>query len=220
MKWLRRLFRKSLAEKQLDSELRFHLEQQVADYIALGMSPDDARRRARLEFGGLDQVKERVRDTRWDAGLENLYRDFRFALRSLANDKRFALVAILTLALGIGATTIILSVFYNLLFNAFAAKDASRLAVPNIESADMAERSGVSYVPLECSLSNFEAIREAFEDIACYGHARVLLNDGRETRQFESAYVTANAFDFYGVPPLLGRGITPEDGKPGSSPCS
>ncbi len=61
MRWYQRLFQRKLAEKQIDAELRFHLEQQVRDYTASGMTPEEARRRARLEFGGLDQVKEECR---------------------------------------------------------------------------------------------------------------------------------------------------------------
>ena len=103
MTWLRRLFHKSRAESELDKELRFHLERQIADYVAAGTSPEQARRRARLEFGGIDRVKEEVRDTRWEFHLEDLFRDLRYALRSLCKERRFALVAIFALALGIGA---------------------------------------------------------------------------------------------------------------------
>ena len=71
---------------------------------------------------------------------------------------------------------------------------------------------------MQCSAPNFDAIREAFEDIVCYGRTNVLLSDGHDTRQLVAGYVTANAFSFYGVPPLLGRGIAPEDGEPGAAP--
>src|SRR6267378_2752359 len=121
-RWLVRLFRKKQTEKQLDVELRFHLDQQVAGYVAAGMSPEEARRRARLEFGGVERVKEEVRDTRWEAHLDNLFRDFRFALRSLRKDRRFALIAIFALALGIGASTVVFSVVYNVFFQALPYK--------------------------------------------------------------------------------------------------
>ena len=98
MRWIRRLTDKPRAEKELDRELRFHLEQQIADYIAAGMSPAKARRRARMEFGGLERVKEEVRDAHWETGLDNLFRDFRHALRNLRKDRRFTLVAIFALA--------------------------------------------------------------------------------------------------------------------------
>src|SRR5712692_7866096 len=110
MHWLRRLLRKEQAEKHLDAELHFHLEQQVADYIAAGITPEEARRRAHLEFGGLERVKEEVRDTRWETHLDNLFRDFRYALRDLGKNRRFSLIAIFALALGIGASTLVFSV--------------------------------------------------------------------------------------------------------------
>ena len=81
MNRLRRLFRKSRSERELDKELRFHLEQQIADNIAAGMPHEEARRRAQQEFGGLERVKEEVRDTRCETHFDNLARDFRYAVR-------------------------------------------------------------------------------------------------------------------------------------------
>ncbi|MGA8267682.1 MAG: permease prefix domain 1-containing protein, partial [Candidatus Acidiferrales bacterium] len=92
MRWLLRLFHKSETEDHLNKELRFHIDQQIANNIAAGMSPEEARRRAQLEFGGLDRVKEEVRDTRWETHVENLARDFRYALRNLRKDRRFAFI--------------------------------------------------------------------------------------------------------------------------------
>jgi hypothetical protein len=122
MRWIRRTFRKSRAESDLDKELRFHLEQQIASYIAAGITPEEARRRANLEFGGLERVKEEVRDTRWETHLDNLLRDFRYALRNARKDRQFTLAAVFALALGIGASAVVFSVFYNLLFDAFAQR--------------------------------------------------------------------------------------------------
>jgi len=82
VRWLLRLFRQGRHRKRLDAELRFHLEQQIADDIAGGTAPEEARRRARLEFGGLEQTKEDCRNVHWEIHLENLFRDFRYALRA------------------------------------------------------------------------------------------------------------------------------------------
>ena len=84
-RWIRRLFQKTRAESELDQELCFHLTRQIADYIASGMSPQEARRRAKLEFGGLERVKEEVRDTRWETHLQSLPR---FPLRHSQSSQR------------------------------------------------------------------------------------------------------------------------------------
>jgi hypothetical protein len=151
--------------------------------------------------------------------MDDLFRDFRYALRNLSTDRRFAAVAIFALALGIGASTVVFSVFYNLLFNAFSAKDSNRLVVPVVQDAEMSDGE----YSLTVSLADLEVIREqnrSFENIVGYITAGgiVLANDGSQIHQFYDARVTADAFDFYGVPPLLGRGIAPQDGKPGAPP--
>src|SRR5260370_22261256 len=97
-------------EAELDAELRDHVERQVADYMRAGISEPDARRRARLEFGGLDQVKELCRDVRATRWLDHFSRDVRYAGRSLRRNPKFAVASILTLSLGIGANTAIFSV--------------------------------------------------------------------------------------------------------------
>src|SRR5271154_4629624 len=142
MNWLRRLLHKSRNASQLDKELRFHLEQQIDDYVAAGMSPEEARRRAQQEFGGIERVKEEVRDTRWETHLDNLLRDFRYALRNLRKDRRFALIAIFALALGIGSTTVVFSVIYNGLLRPFPYKHAERLTtfyIHDLQDANLQE---------------------------------------------------------------------------------
>ena len=160
MHWIRRLFEKSRSEKALDQELRFHLDRQIADYEAAGISPEEASRRARLEFGGVERVKEEVRDTRWETHLDNLLRDFRYALRNFRKDCQFTLVAVFALAVGIGASTVVFSVFYNFTFKAFAAKDATRLVVPVMQDGSQ----------VECHLSDIESIREQNQVFENVGH--------------------------------------------------
>ena len=215
-RWIRRLFQKTHAESELDRELRFHLTRQIADYIASGMSPQEARRRAKLEFGGLERVKEEVRDTRWETHLDNLFRDFRYSIRNLRKDRRFASVAIFALALGIGASTIVFSVVYSVFFQALPYKDFNRSIVFEIRNtADTGDQKGRS----QFSAVEYRAFREqnhVLEEMIAYGTVgRLLYDDGKFTHALPfGAGVTANAFKYLGVPPLLGRTITEEDGRP------
>jgi predicted permease len=209
--------RKRMME-ELDEDIREHIARETQDNIDKGMTPEEARKAAVRKFGNVTKVKEETREVWSVVWLEQVLQDICFGVRMLRKSPGFTAVAVLGLALGIGASTVGFSVFYNLLFNAFDAKDASRLAVPMIESADPGPASGESLDILPCSLSDFDATRAAFEDIACHRNALALVNDGKETRQLQGAYVTANAFEFYGVPALLGRGIVPADGKAGAQP--
>jgi putative ABC transport system permease protein len=219
MRRLHRLFQKSRGERELDQELLFHLERQIADYEATGMAPEEARRRARLEFGGLERVKEEVRDTRWETHIENLFRDFRYALRNLRKDRRFTFIAILALALGIGASTVVFSVIYSVFFHALPYKEFNRSVVLGIH--DLASTGG-DKVRSYFTLPEIRAIREqnhVFEDFIAYGRMRPTYNDGKSIRFFSfGAIVTPNTFDYLGVPPLLGRAISAEDGLPAAPP--
>jgi len=151
--------------------------------------------------------------------LDNLVRDFQYAFRSLRKERRFVGTAVFALALGIGAATVAFSAFYNLLFNAFAAKDTNRLVVLSVQNAESGGHPEMNLQPLAGSLSDLDAIRsgnQVFEEVIGYSRGFALLNGGKDKHQVYVGHVTGNAFEFYGVPPLLGRGIIPEDAEPGA----
>jgi putative ABC transport system permease protein len=216
MGWFRRLFHKRLTEKRMDAELRFHMEQRVRDYLALGMSPEEARRHAQLAFGGLEQIKQDCREARTENHVEDFFRDFQYALRSLAKDRRFALIAVFALALGIGATTVMFSVIYNVVFDPFPYRDFQHSVI--FELRDLTG-TGDAVMRFHYTIPEFLAIREqnhVFEDIVGNYQLDVLYSDGKGTRRFLGGYVTANGFEFLDVPPVLGRFFAPGDGKPGT----
>ena len=208
------LFNKGERDRELAAELDSHLQMHIDENLDRGMEPAEARRQALIKLGGVEQAKERYRARRGLPLLETLAQDIRYGLRVLRKSPGFTVVAVLTLALGIGANTVGFSIFYNLMFNAFAAKDASRLVVPTMHNED-AGSSGA----LGLSLEDFEEVRKqnnVFESVVGYitWGGLVLANEGPHVYQFFVSRVTSDAFDFYGVPALLGRGIEPADGNP------
>ncbi len=219
-RWLRRIWRTPQAEKQLDAELRFHLEQQVDANLANGMAPAEARRLANLEFGGLERFKEECRDARWKHHLDVLVKDFQFAFRGLRKDRRFAFVSIFALALGIGASTAIFSVVDNALFEPFPYKDQRNLvvmAVHDLDDPDNQERGGrgqYSYPEFQDYLKQnhvFDAMIGNAEDDVVYSF-------GDSNLRLGANYVTPGSFELLGVAPYLGRNLEPPDYAPGAPP--
>jgi putative ABC transport system permease protein len=163
--------------------------------------------------------KQQVGHARWKTRLDNLFRDFCYALRSLRKDRRFALVAIFALALGIGASTVVFSVVYSVFFHALPYKDFNRSIV--LEIRNLADTGGWRvrrYFSPEEVLA-FREQNHELEDIIAYCGMRPTYSDGKSTRFFSfGAIVTSNTFDYLGVPALLGRTILQEDGNPGAPP--
>lgn len=219
MSWIRRLFHKSRSEKELDAELHFHLDHQIADFVAEGMNPDEARRRAVQSLGGIERVKEEVRDAHWETHLEQLAQDLRYALRALRKNPRFSFGAVLALALGIGGSTIIFSVIYNGLMRPFPYKNAQQLGTfsihdpqdPDSQQPGHGDRGGFT----SAEFLAFQEQSRSFDDLMGFMSRAMVLDSGTDTLQVQAAFATPNAFQSLGVDPLLGRSIIPNDAKAG-----
>jgi len=202
--WLGRLLRGRRLERELDAELSDHLARQVADYVAAGVSEADARRRARLEFGGLEQTKEHCRDARGTRLVDDLVQDLRYGLRVLRRSPAFTAVAVASLALGIGANTAI-----------FTLVDALVLrSLPVPEPARLVRLAGGSWTN-----AIWEAIRDRDRQLgfeaAAFSETRFDLAAGGEADLAQGLFASGAFFEVMGVPALLGRTLTPADDQRG-----
>lgn len=217
MHWLTRFIRKSRAHRQLDSELRFHIEQQIADYIASGLSPDEARRRTRLEFGGLDQIKERVHASHRGHFLETLMQDVCYSLRVLRRNPGFTAVALLTLALGIGATTVMFTVVNGVLLMPLPFPHPDRIVAIHGQSpgwnTHVYGEQNVAYPDfLDCVRDNHTM-----------SLAGALFDDGTVSEPGEPEHVdlreiSAGLFSVLGVHLAQGRAFLPKEDRQGGAP--
>jgi predicted permease len=212
MTWWSRVVRRDRVEAQLDAELRDHLERQVADYIAQGMSEADARRRARLEFGGLDQIKELCRDARGTRLVEEVWQDVGYAARLFRKNPGFTAVAVLTLALGIGANMSVFSLIDALLLRPLPVRTPHTLValwqVPHAEH--------FSYPQVQ----HFAEQPDLFSALCAFGTDVLSVGEPEAIEPTSAAWVTGNFYEVLGVRPALGRVLNPQDDAPGAAPVA
>ncbi len=209
---LRSPFHRPAAERALADELRFHIEQQTAANLAAGMAPDEARRRALLEFGGAEAIKEECREQRSLHVVEVTLRDLRFGLRLLRKNPGFAAVAILVLALGIGANTAIFSAVNAVLLHPLPFPRSDR--VVHIREATPRDYGWTMSLP---DFEDYNAAQKAFAELALWQSQSVNYAGADHPDRVIGSFVSANFFQMLGVGAGLGRTFAAEDEKPGAA---
>ncbi len=215
MLWAKRLFLRRRLERELDQELRFHLDRHTADLIARGLDPDEALRQARLALGGPEQVKEHCRDARGTRWIEDFAQDFRYALRTFRQRPGFAVVAVFTLALGIGATTAMFSVVYGVLLRPLPYPKPDQIV--RLWEVDGKGRR------MNFTDPNFEDVRaqnHSLQGLAEYAWWPASVTGGSLPTRTFVAWVSRDFFAIMDVEPVLGRGFRPDDQLFGAAPAA
>ena len=209
MAGLRNLLRQPQIESQLDDEVRAYVDMVSDERIAAGMSPSEARRTALAEFGGIEQTKQAVRDHRAGALIESCLQDVRYALRQMRLNRGFTLTAVITLGLGIGATSAIFSAVYSLLLKPLPYRDANRLVtITDVHSAPL----------LDPDFIVAKSESKSFDQVAGFHHmpSNDNLTGVGDPIRVTRAAVTANFFSMLGVVPQLGRNFLSREDWSGS----
>lgn len=207
----RQIVRRGAFERELDDEVRFHVEMQAAANERLGMSAAEARTRAEREFGSLTRTKESVRDARGLTPFDDLARDARFAARVLRRDLGFTTVAVLTLALGIGASTAVFSLVDGVLLRALPFPEPDRL-IALYEASPDNPRMALSGP----NLFDWRAESRRLEAIAGYGSGDATVLGGREPVRVPIAAVSTDFFKVLRASPVVGRAFTEEETRAGA----
>ena len=206
------VLRRTRVEREMEEELRSHLQIRADDLERRGYSRAEAERRARLEFGGYEGYKEACREALGSRLLAELAADVRYGLRQLRRSPGFAAVAVLTLALGIGANTAIFSVVNGVLLRPLPYRAPAQLV--NVWSTNLTSRT--SQMPASYpDFLDWRAQNHVFESIAAHNYATFTLAGPKEPAHVEGRVVSASLFSVLGVKPALGRSFLPEEDQPG-----
>ena len=205
---LRSLFRKEQADRELDEELRGFLEAATEEKMKQGMSRGEAARAVRLERGVLDATREMVRDAGWESVVENLWQDLRFGVRTLRKSPGFTAVAVLMLALGIGATTAIFSIVEGVLLRPLPFPDPDRLVILGdvLEGSHCASCADSSVTAPD--IRNYMRDTQSFSHLGGYRGRLFELSGTGDPAAVNATRMSGEVFAALGVPPLLGRTFT------------
>ena len=201
-------FRKRNRDQDMMDEFDSHLQMHIADNIRSGMSADEARRQALLKFGGMESAKESIRDRAGLPWAETAWQDFHYALRTLRRNPGFAVTAIASLALGIGASLAIFTVADNLLLRPLPYRDPSQLVMLWETSHRQAEDHG-SVSP--GNYIDWKAQNTCFSDMAAFANYHVIFSTGNRAEEIDIQSASANLLPMLGVTPIRGRLFTKEE---------
>jgi putative ABC transport system permease protein len=207
------LFRRKRLDRELDREIRYHLESLEVEYRQRGLSDEEARRAARRDFGGVIAVEEAYRDQRGIPMLETLLRDIRLSLRSMRRTRTITLVVITTLAIGIGANTAIFSVVNGVLMKPLPYPDSDRLiamshTAPGIKIPDVGSAAYLYFIEREQN--------RTLEGVGLFGWGASTVSGRGEPEAVQHLFVTSDILRIFGIEPQLGRYFTDSDDQPGS----
>ncbi|HTE48174.1 MAG TPA: ADOP family duplicated permease [Gemmatimonadaceae bacterium] len=211
---LRALIRRDAVERDLDDELRFHIEREAEKYVHAGESRDSARRRATLAFGGVERIKDDTRDTRGVGFVERAMHDARFAFRGIRRRPMFAAVVITTLALGVGINAAMFGVVDRLLFRPPAyLRDPG--SVNRLYVAWTTDRGrGWLRIADYAEFADFTRWSRSVSQTAAFCYYNLAVGSGDDLKESSVGIVTASLFDFFDAKPVLGRFFTEQEDSP------
>jgi predicted permease len=212
---LRTLLFKTGSEREMDDELRFHIEMATAENIRRGMTPEQARTAALRAFGGVEKAKEQCREARGGRWLEELAGDVRYGVRTLGMHPGYSAVVVLILALGIGANTAIFSAVNGILLRPLPYAQGDRLVILR-QKAPLAGVDNLKLSPVE--MADYEGRTGAFSSLVEHHSMGFNLLDHGEPSRVQTGVVSWDFFDVLGVKPLVGRTFRPEDEKATAEP--
>ena len=213
----RNLFARAAVEHDLDAELRAYVDELTAEKMKSGMNANDARRAALVETGGVEQIKEEVRDARTGALVETTIQDFKYGLRLLRRAPGFAFLAVLTIALGIGANSAIFSVINAVVLKPLAYPSSGQLMFITSQFPSL------GFDKFWISPPEYFEYREqarSFSDIAAYRVGAVNFSEGDQPERVNTVFTTANMFKVLGVSPIRGRAFRDEEDRPNVDPVA
>ncbi len=209
---LRSLLRRDDVERELEEEMRYHLERRIEEYVASGLSVAEARHAAMRAMDGIEQQKEKCRDVRKVNFVEDFWQDLRYGARMLRRTPGFTAIVMLTLALGIGANTAIFSVVDAILLRPLPFTDAGSLVIVWESNAQSSSSHNTVSPP---NFLDWESQNQVFSGMSYVSDLGRNLTGNGEPEQVVVQYVSVKFFSVLGVSPIIGPGFTPENGQEG-----